>query len=98
MQNTTTAHSVSKPTRVMSIFSTSGWRSALVQEGRKYLHIITFDVPLRVQKVHKVGEKHMYELDYPLKRAINKYRKYGRKHGITDGARKFLRRSIKPDA
>lgn len=77
-------------------------RVALVIERQKYLHVLVLAPSskgkLSVWKVAKSERKYMRPLTigknqraYPLSRAINGFRRMAKTHGITKGAKKFLK-------
>ena len=64
--------------------------------GRKYIRVMFMDsAGIRLQRMG-IGElPYMTELtDYPLKRAVNKFKRAGRKFGITTTAARALKEAI----
>jgi hypothetical protein len=60
--------------------------------GRKYLYVMFMDSGgIRLQRMSIRELNYMTELDYPLKRAVIKFRKAGRKFGITTTAARALK-------
>lgn len=55
----------------------------LVETGRQYLHILlNEDTGLIVRKVPLSEQRYIRELDYPLRRALARFRKIARKQGL----------------
>lgn len=78
-----------------------GIRAALISEGRKWIHVLSFDRwPLSVSKVARDERRFMTPLKrkdgspYPIGRAVSIFRKSGRHAGITQAARDML--DLKP--
>jgi len=62
-----------------------------VNEGTKYLQIILMDSRgLRIRKVAKTEGRYITPLEYPVKRAVRKFKSAGRRFGITKSARRAL--------
>jgi len=64
--------------------------------GPKWLHVLIMDRQLSVIKVPASDERYMRELTfknkpYPFNRAMRIFRSYGYSHGLTSGAKAFLR-------
>lgn len=75
-------------------------RVALVKEGTKWLTVLpltaTGQAPMGLWKVEKSDRRYMKPLmrgrkPYPMKRAIRGFRRLAKTHGITKGAKKFLK-------
>ena len=63
--------------------------------GRKYIRVMFMDsAGIRLQRMGIKELDYMTELDYPLKRAVIKFRKAGRKFGITTTAARALKEAI----
>jgi len=72
--------------------SNTGVSTALVEEGRKWLSLLTMDSGgLTVKRVPKSERRYMTDIDYKIGLAKRKFRSAGRKFGITKAARKFLK-------
>ena len=75
----------------------SGVKVALVKTGSpKWMPILMMDGALTVRKVPASDIKHMTELrkhgiPYPLKLAVRHFRHYGKAHGMSKNAKRFLR-------
>jgi hypothetical protein len=67
----------------------------LAKVGRKYIHVIFMDSGgIRLQRMNIRELDYMTELvDYPIKRAVNKFKRAGRKFGITRSAKIALKES-----
>ena len=73
--------------------SQTGYRVALVGEGRKWLHAIMLDVPLRVEKLDKRERRLMNPLPgngATTKRYALHLIRWGRRWGMTKAARRML--------
>lgn len=79
--------------RVVRYFTTDGQFIALVvNEGRKWMHVILMDsAGIRVSRVKLTEAKWMEPIDYPVKKAARKFLAAGRAFGITGSARKALK-------
>ena len=81
-----------------------GWKPALVKHGgRKWLHVLTQDYPMTVIKVEPRAEKYMRPMTrtlstgtqpYPLKRAVYRFRNFGKKGSMTKSAKRFINEAI----
>ena len=79
----------------------SAVRSALVRTGgSKWLQVVAIDATtsggLKLWKVPLADTKHMQPLllkgkPYPMARALKTFRKMGKTHGISKGAKKLLK-------
>ena len=73
-----------------------GMTAALVVEKRKLLHVLIMDGgKLHPRGVTKIEARHMTPMllkgkPYPVRRAVVKFRHYGRVFGMTKSAKKFL--------
>jgi len=78
----------------------SGMKTALVKtSGPKWMSVLMMDGTLTVSRVPAEELGFMKDLTrkgkpYPLKRAVRHFRAYGKAHGISKGAKKFLREAI----
>lgn len=67
----------------------------------KWLNILMMkDKPLGVERVTASEQEHMLPLEYqgkpyPMKRALNIFRKFGKSHGSSKAARDFIREASK---
>lgn len=73
-----------------------GVRSCIYWEGRKKLHLMTLDPPLRVRAVPMSEAKHITPLTrkgspYPLNRFLKFYKRAGKAFGKTESAKKILK-------
>jgi hypothetical protein len=72
-----------------------GIKTALIKAGPKWIQIMIMEGQLSVRRVPKAESRYMCELThkrrpYPLKRALITFRRYGKAHGISKGAKRFL--------
>lgn len=83
----------SKVYRLVRFHHEDGHRVAIVGEpGRKWIYAATFDSPIRLLKLPLGEQKHMRDLtETTAVKAAKKMLAAGRRLGITDGARAFLR-------
>jgi hypothetical protein len=70
-------------------------KAALVKEDRKWMQVLIMDGKLVVRKVPMTEARYMSEMThkkrpYPIKRAIATFRKFGRAHGMSNTAKRFL--------
>lgn len=78
--------------------SQEGFRHVLVEEGRKWLHILVMDGGLALRKVPRDEQRYMKD---PLggKRAwstvCRHFAGHGRRHGSTKAAKRFLAKARK---
>ena len=81
-----------------------GLRCAFVKHGTKWSKVLTIDAGkqsgLVIHKVPKTDQRYMTPLlhkgkPYPIKRALRHFRKFGKTHGITGGAKKLLQEVAK---
>jgi hypothetical protein len=77
----------------------SCFRTAFVKRGRKWIQVLCIDATagggMRLWKVPLSDEKYMRPLlrkgkPYPISRAVKSFRRVGRTHGISKGAKKLL--------
>lgn len=75
-------------------------RTAFVKRGRKWLQVLCIDATasggMKLWKVPLTDEQYMQPLllkgkPYPMSRAIKRFRKMGKTHGISKGAKKLLK-------
>lgn len=76
--------------RVVSYHSDEGCRTAIISEGRKWVHFLSIDSPMHMEKVKKDELRFMRDTEYDLRETARMYRRSGKHLGITDGAKKFL--------
>jgi hypothetical protein len=86
----------------------SAHRSALVKTGgTKWLQVLVFDANreggLKLWKVPLSDEQYMQPLlyrgkPYPMARALKTFRALGKTHGITKGAKRFIREAASAKA
>jgi len=69
---------------------------ALVEEGRKKISVCTigYGTGVTLKKVPLSEARYMEDYDYPVKKAVRKFRQAGASLGITKGARAFLKRPV----
>ncbi len=81
-----------------------GLRCAFVKHGTKWTQVLALDAGvrsgLRVHKVPKTDQRYMTPLmrkgkPYPVKRALTHFRRFGKTHGMTNGAKKLLKEAAK---
>lgn len=77
-----------------------GVKPALIKKGRKYIYVLTMDNKLTVRKVALTEERYMCELvhkrkPYPMRRALVRFRSFGRSHGTSKSAKRFLTEASK---
>lgn len=81
----------------------SGVKTAIVKiSGPKWMSVMIMNGTLSVSRVAKSEERFMTSLvrrnnPYPLKRALKVFRSYGRNHGISKGAKRFLSEATKQE-
>jgi hypothetical protein len=73
------------------------WRTAIIaKEGRKFMYVIVFDSGgVRLKRIKRTERRYMKPLmykgkPYPIRRAVRRYRQFGRDYGITKGAYRAL--------
>jgi hypothetical protein len=71
----------------------------IFKEGRKWVHAVTLDQPVRLQRLTHDQEANLtpalYRGErYPLARACRRLLAFGRRVGITDGARAALKQIL----
>lgn len=71
--------------------SDAGVRVALVQPGRKLVHMVVSDFPVHVESRPLSEERYLEPIDYPVPRAVRKLLAFGKHGNITTGARRLLR-------
>lgn len=79
--------------KVVRIRTVEGCKVAIIGEpGRKWTPYSTIEFPVRLHRIKNsdVG-RFTVDIQYPLKKACKSFLRVGRSHGITKGARKFLR-------
>lgn len=74
-----------------------GTKAVLVEEKRTKLHVLTMDGKLHPRPVAKSERRFMAPATYrnkpyPLARAKRIFKRYGKAHGMTKTARRFLAR------
>ena len=81
--------------RVMSLHTEEGFKTVIMGEsGRKWTQYVLIDYPVRVRKIKNADvERYARELKYPLKKACNEFKRFGRTAGITKGAKVMLKRA-----
>jgi hypothetical protein len=79
--------------KVVWIHTEEGGRTAIVGEpARIYTPYVMVEFPIRLRRMPNADvAKYCTDMDYPIKRACNRYLKIGRKQGISRGARKFIK-------
>jgi len=78
--------------RLMRYRTDEGSRVALVREGRKYLHVLVMDSPLRVTKADPREARYMTTLkDVAQPKDLKMFRRFGRIHGMTEAAKSFIK-------
>lgn len=80
--------------------TSNGVKPALVKVNRKWIQVLTMDGSLAIRKVPRTEERYMCELTYkrkpyPLRRALTRFRHFGRTFGMTKGAKQFLTEATK---
>lgn len=79
-----------------SVDNSQGMKAALVVEKRKLLHVLIMDGgKLHPRGIPKIEARHMTPMlrkgkPYPVRRAVAKFRHYGRAFGMTKTAKRFL--------
>lgn len=83
----------SKTYRLVHFHREDGVRVAIVGEpGRKWVYAVTFDSPIRLLKLALEEQKYMHDIaDHKVSKAAKKMLSAGKRLGITDGAKDFLR-------
>jgi hypothetical protein len=83
----------SKTYRLVHFHREDGVRVAVVGEpGRKWVYAATFDSPIRLLKLPLEEQKYMRDLtELTVQKAAKKMLAAGKRLGITDGARAFLK-------
>ena len=81
--------------KVKSYHTDQGIKTALVDPARTWCRVLVMDGILKLRRVPITETNHMKPLElcgrpYPLPRAIRVFRNYGRAHGISRSARRFL--------
>ena len=77
-----------------------GVKTVLAVEGRKYIHVLVMDSQLIVRKVPKTELRYMRDpieckSRKSLTPVINTFARFGRTHGATKAAKRFLREARK---
>jgi len=75
--------------------TTDGTKVALVEPGRKLMKVLLMDGKLRVRKIPMAESRYMTPAKrkgepYPVRRAVARFRGYGKAFGMTKTARTFL--------
>lgn len=74
-----------------------GVKVAFIKTGApKWMPVLVMDGPLRVRKVPTEEQRYMTDLTkkgkpYPVKTAVRLFRRFGKAHGISKGAKQFLK-------
>lgn len=90
--------SPSQPIRLMRYHDGSGYRAALVTEGRTKLHVVSItDCGVRHESLALTEVRYMTELPGDPRRAARRMLKAGRRVGITKAARAILSQQDKPN-
>lgn len=80
--------------RLVEYHADDGARTAIVHKGRNWLYAVTIGYPVSVSKLPLSAEEHMKPItDYPLEKAKAKYRKAGKRLGVTKAAKRLLRKA-----
>jgi hypothetical protein len=75
-------------------------RTAFIKRGKKWMQVLCIDATasggMKLWKVPLSDEQYMRPLlrkgkPYPFSRALTTYRRMGKTHGISKGAKKFLK-------
>lgn len=62
--------------------------------GRVYTPYVIVEFPVRLRRIANGDiKKYTRDLDYPLKKACSRFMGIGRRHGMTKGARKLIKRA-----
>lgn len=75
-------------------------KCALIQEGTKYIHVVTLDVPVRVRKVRREERRYMQPLmkkdstPYPVAAAAKIMLDAGARNGISQAAKSLCERAL----
>ena len=79
--------------KVVWIHTEEGSQTAILGEpSRLYTPYVIVEFPIRLRRMPNGNvAKYTKDMEYPLKKACNRYLRIGRKHGISKGARKFIR-------
>jgi hypothetical protein len=64
----------------------------IVSMGPRFIGFISFDVPIKITKID-ARRARITPIEYPAEKAKKALRIYGRKYGITKGARRKLRKT-----
>ena len=80
---------------LVSYRSEQGTKVAFIEKGRTKVHILMLDSPLTVRAMPMGETRYMTPLlrkgnPYPLMRAVNKFRAFGKSHGVTKKAKAML--------
>lgn len=81
--------------RLVRFHTEEGVKAAFVRKGRKFFKVVEIDTPISVRKVRIAEERYMRPLKkgdsfYPYKRAVGKFLRAAKQHGITSGAKQIL--------
>ena len=89
---------------LVSYRTDEGLRTAFVKHGTKWTQVLAMDAGVRsglvIHKVPKTEQKYMFPVlrkgkPYPHKRALTCFRRFGKSHGMSKGAKKLLREATK---
>lgn len=81
--------------RLVRFHTEDGVKAAFTRRGRKFLKVVMIDTPVSVTKVRLADERFMQPLKkgddfYPYARAVQKFLKAAKAHGITKEAKQIL--------
>lgn len=79
--------------RTAGIKFTEQFTTAILGEpGRIYTPYVIVEFPVRLRRIPNGDvERYTRDIDYPLKKACRSFLGVGRRHGITKGARNFIK-------
>lgn len=71
-----------------------GCHTVLAEDGRKHIHLVVIDFPVRHVAVPKTEGRHLTLLDYPITKALRSVRRFAKTAGVTKSAARMLRSPV----
>lgn len=73
-------------------FTEQFYTAIIGEAGRKLTPLVIIEFPLRVRKLpNELVDRSTREIEGSLPKAVKTFRRIGREHGITKGAKQFLK-------
>lgn len=81
-------------TQVARWHADDGCHTVLVSEGRKRLHLVVIDYPVRHVSLPKQESRYLTSISYPLPKAVRSLRRFAKHAGITRAAKHMLEEAL----